>query len=183
MKTDLFSVGEPVWWAHCGQREVVHPCPVCFGKLRVTVILGNDEAISTPCDYCGKGYDGPQGIEREYEWVASPELVTVCGVSTEQDGSKTVARYKSAGYILDQEDVFSTREEAVARCVERAAEHKADEDKRRTHMKEHSHKSFSWHVGYHRRQIKEAKRQLEWHEARAIACAGLARTPLATALI
>lgn len=176
----IFPIGSTAWWAHCGQREVTRSCPVCFGKLRVTVILGNEEAISTPCDYCGKGYEGPTGTEKEYEWVASPELFFINSVRTESDGGKTSASYMDArGYSVDDVDLFATRAEAEARCAVRIAENAEEERQRREWRKEQAHKSFSWHVGYHRREAKKLSEKIKWHEARAIACAERAKTPIA----
>lgn len=174
-----FPVGSTAWWAHCGQREVTRPCPICFGKRRVTVILGNDEMISTPCDYCRKGFDGPTGTETEFEWVASPELFFINSVQTECDDSKTSARYRDArGYCVDDADLFATRAEAEARCDVRIAENAEHERQRRECRKEHAKKSFSWHVGYHRKEVLRATRDLAWHSARVVACAARAKTPI-----
>lgn len=173
------KVGDTVWFAQCGTREVIRPCPVCFGKLAVTVILGNDEHIATPCDYCGKGYGGPTGVEREYEWIAKPTQITITGVTTEDRGNGPECSYRfHEGYCADQGELFDTKEEAEARCAVKAAEHAEDERKRREWRKESAHKSFSWHVGYHRKEVREAKRRLAWHEARVIACTARAKTPV-----
>ena len=177
----LFKVGDTAWWAQNGTVEKTNPCPVCFGKLAVTVILGNGESIQTPCDYCGRGYEGPKGGEKECAWESRPVLFTITGIETQNDGVKQTARYHApAGYVIDDEDVFATEEEAAAKCKRNADEHNEQERQRREVIKEQAHKSFSWHVGYHRRCIKDLKRQLEWHEARAIACASRAKTPLPT---
>lgn len=175
----IFKVGERIWYAHCGTREVETPCPVCFGKMAVVVILGNDEEIKTPCDYCGKGYEGPRGVVKEFNWQASPEERAIVRVSLEDQGEIKRASYHFAGgYYCEDVDAFATKEEAEARCQERIAEHDAHETQRREALKEQAHRSFSWHVGYHRNCIKEAKRTLAWHEARAIACAQRAKTPI-----
>ena len=175
----IFKSGDSVWLANCGVREVTGPCPVCFGKRSVVVILGNDEQVQTPCDYCGKGWDGPRGVEIVHEWIAEPMLVTVAGVRTDADGEKQSVDYRFYNnYIGREDDVFTTKEEAQVRCSEKANEHAEEERRRRECLKENATKSFSWHVGYHRRCIKQAERNLEWHRSRVIACAKLARTPI-----
>lgn len=175
----IFPIGATVWIANCGIREVTHSCPVCFGKRVVRLELGNGELISTPCEYCGKGYEGPTGIEKQCEWVAKVEAHTITGVRTEQSGETTKASYTfGSQYIADDCDVFATREEAEARCVVRVAENAESERRRRESMKEYAHKNFAWHVGYHRKEAANHKRQAEYHEARAVACKNLAKTPV-----
>jgi len=66
----MFKIGDVVYFASAGQRQVDIPCPVCFGKREVTLILGNGDSVELPCDYCGKGYDGPRGYVLEYEYAA-----------------------------------------------------------------------------------------------------------------
>lgn len=177
--TTILKIGDVAWWANCGTKEVETPCPVCFGKRSVTVILGNDEHVQTPCEFCGKGYYGPRGVIDEWEWRAEPRQVTIKGVQTEQTASGMTAQYTFLeNYIADDKDLFATEAEALARCAERIAEHKAEETRRREHMKEYDHRNYSWHVGYHRKEAKEAARRLEWHNARAIACKALAQTPV-----
>lgn len=179
MSAALLRVGDTAWWAKNGIREVTRPCPVCFGKRVVRLELGNGELITTPCEYCGKGLEGPRGIEVECEWIASVEVVTVARVVIEQDGEKQSARYHTAGgYYIEDVDLFATKEEAEARVAVRIAEHTEDERKRRESLKEYAHKNFAWHVGYHRREAKRAKHQMEYHEARAVACKESAKTPV-----
>ncbi len=173
----IYPVGAVVWWARCGVREVTRPCPVCFGKLTVTLILGNGEHVGTPCDYCGKGYMGPQGTETEHEWIASAEQATIHGVRTEQSGDKVSANYTTAaGFCFDDTEAFETKEEAEAKCAEKIEEHARENNRAATHRKEYNHKNYAWHVGYHRREAKRARDSLAWHEARAIVCKDLSRT-------
>jgi hypothetical protein len=171
-----FQINEIVWHASCGTKEVRHDCPVCFGKLRVTLELGNGERIETLCDYCGKGFEGPRGYVREYEWVAdsTPFVVTGKDVS-ERDGKREVT-YRGANNFAYAADVFETKVEADARCAENIAKHEEDERKRLEWSKENNKKNYSWHVGYHMREAKKARASLEWHEARAVHCKARAKT-------
>ena len=173
------SVNDSVWYACCRRGETQKQCPVCFGKLFVTVILGNDEQIRTPCDYCGKGYDGPQGVVTEFEWSAKPMFCMITSVETRSDGGKVAVRYGLTEAGSAEDDlIFDTRDEAAVRCEEETAKFNEMERKRRDHSKENAAKTFSWHVGYHRRAVARAKHDLEWHSARAVSCAALAKTPI-----
>jgi hypothetical protein len=66
---------------------------------------------------------------------------------------------------------FATRDEALAAALALAREQNEEERGRQTWRKEHNHKSYAWHVGYHRREAEEHRRQAARHEARAVECA------------
>ena len=61
-----YNVGDIVFYASNDSREERIPCPVCFGKLQVIVILGNGTEVLVDCGYCGKGYEGPKGYVTKY---------------------------------------------------------------------------------------------------------------------
>lgn len=167
----LYNIGEVVWVARCGQIQVQKPCPVCFGRRSVTLILGNEEHVVLPCEYCGLGsLNGPRGYEMVYEYHADPQTAVITGRSVEEgpDGSKV--RYSSAPYGLYPEDIFDNEPECRARCEVKRAEHEAEQGQRNFWGKEKAHKSFAWHLGYHRREAKEAQRKLEYHTRMAGFC-------------
>jgi hypothetical protein len=176
MLKDL-KINDTAWWAKCGTKDVKIPCPVCYGKLKVTVILGNDEWFETPCDYCGsKTWEGAKGYVIEYQWVAEPEVFVVAGISSECGGEGCKVQYKTHhGYLIDAEELFESKEAAQVRCDERIAEHDAEEKARLAWGKENSKKSYSWHVGYYKREIKEAERKIEYAKARLIPCQAKAK--------
>jgi hypothetical protein len=172
------TVGDRAWWANCGTREITEPCPVCFGKRKVLLILGNGEQIETPCDYCGKGLEGPRGVVTEFGWVAEPKIIIVGSVRSEETEGKTKHTYIFlGGYCADSEDLFDTEDEARARCAVRSEEQAEIEKKRKWHMKDQNLRSYSWHVGYHLRCARRAKSELEYHSAKAIICKAKAKEP------
>lgn len=163
-----FSLGQEVWFAHCGVRQVVHPCPVCCGKLKVAVILGDDTRVEVPCEYCGGGYEGPHGSVTGYEYVAKPELVRITRV--DENIAPAERRYFSAHFVLDGL-IFRTEDEARAKCEEIAAEHVQDMAKKFSwSRKSEQVKSYSWKAGYHLQEAKRMREQAEWHEKAARIC-------------
>lgn len=161
-----YNINDTVWIAQCGQKEVRHYCPVCYGQLFVTLILGNGDEIRTPCDYCGKGYEGPKGYVLEYEWVAEARQVTISNKTKREIDGKT--EYDFSSYDAYFHEAYDTKEEAEAKTLENIKNHKEDERKNIEWRKSHNHKTYSWHVGYSLKEIKEAKRKLDWHNARVI---------------
>jgi len=172
--SDGFKVGDVVWRAACGTEQVRQTCPVCFGKLFVTVILGDDSAVDTPCEYCGKGYDGQKGWVTEWEYVARPAVDTISEVRRTTDESGEHYGYRlSSGHVVPV--VFATIEEAQEAADQARYTHEAEQARRRKEGKEHSARSFSWRVGYHQREVKEATRKLAYHSARVQPCKDMAR--------
>lgn len=161
-----YNIGDKVWIAQCGQKQVRHDCPVCYGQLFVTLILGNGDEIRTPCDYCGKGYEGPKGYVLEYEWVAETRQVTIMSKTKKETNGKT--EYDFHSYDAYFHEAYDTKEEAEAKTLENIKEHEEDERKRIEWRKSHNHKTYSWHVGYSKKEIKEAQRKLDWHSKRVI---------------
>lgn len=179
-----YNVGDVVWWATYERHAIREDCPVCFAKRRVQVILGNDEIIEVDCDYCGKGWERARGfIEEIYDYESKVRQTTVDKKEVTEGSEGRECRYQThhmgGNYTLDAEDIFDTKEEADARLVEKIAKANAEEAKRIASHKEHSNKSYGWHVGYHRNRATRARKDLEYHEAKASAMKKLAKpTPL-----
>ena len=166
-----FSIGDAAWIADCGRHEVNKPCPVCFGKKRVTVIFGDDTEVSLECDYCKQGFDGPFGYITEYEWLANVRSVTIQKVTEEITASGTVYEYGFAGsYSMKGETVFETKDEALALAEKQAEEHNRELGKKASSAKYKQSRSYSWNAGYHRSEIKREQRSIEYHERCAAIC-------------
>jgi hypothetical protein len=163
-----FNVGDPIWFANCGTREIQISCPVCFGKKAVRVELGDGSLVTTDCQMCGLGFEPPRGFVTQWEWIAEPKREVIERKSVEENRGERAIQYQSR--TCYSREAFSSKEEAMARCLELAAEHAAEEKERLEWSKEKAHKSYSWHVGYHRREAKELRRRAEFHDARAVAC-------------
>lgn len=166
----IFNIGEVVWIARYGRREFQDPCPVCFGKLSVTVILGNGELVETPCSYCGLGWDGPRGWTSEYRIEPSVKSVIITGREI-QEGESTEVTYRgSGGHCYLQEIVFETEAEAFVKSEELCTKEIKDSEIRSEYIKKDKIKSFAWNVGYHLREAKRIREQIAYHERMAILC-------------
>lgn len=177
-KMTEFNVGDTIWWATCGTNQVEKPCPICFGKCVVTLILGNDEHVQTPCDFCGKGFEGARGYINEYEWSSAVKSVQITAKQVNERNGLREVEYRYDNYILRPDITFRTKEEAEIRVLELIAKHEEEDRIRLECQKEHGKKSYTWNVGYHKRCAKEARRQLEYHEKKAITMNRLSRNPV-----
>ena len=166
-----FNIGDVAYVARHGNMRVKEPCPVCFGKLAVIVVLGNGDNVETPCDYCGKGYDGPKGYVMEYVEQGDVVVHVVSGRECSEDTQGEHWRYRTAeGYCFDEDAAFTSREEAEAKAAELAAEHKRECETRASYLKHANYRSYSWNVGYHMSEAKRRRKQIEYHEHKAKLC-------------
>lgn len=165
-----YSIGDTVWLAKCQHEQIKVQCPTCFGKLKVTLILGNGEHVILPCEGCEIGYDGPKGYVTEYDYVVEPEFVHISGIEIQVNADGEKARYRNGPYVYDETDLFSTKEEAFFRGKEQKRQLDEIQRKRADWLKKDVHKNFSWNANYHMRQAKEHLRQAEYHKEKAQLC-------------
>jgi len=146
MNMPKYSIGDTVWLAKCRHEQVQVQCPTCFGKLKVTLILGNGDHVVLPCRGCEKGYDGPMGYVIEYDYVVEPELVHISGIEIQVNADGENARYRNGPYVYDEAYLFSTREEAVVRGEDLKRRLDEEQRKRTDYLKKDVRKNFSWNA-------------------------------------
>lgn len=165
-----YKIGDKVWCAVSNTVQKSLPCPECFGKRQLTVILGDDSKIPIPCESCswseqsGWGYNEPypHGYIRYYEHQERAEEVIINRV--EITGDKTDYGY-SGNYRMDADRVFATKEEAEAKSRELCFEH-TEAEIAKIKNKEKPTRTWAWNLHYHRDCIKRAERDLEYHKAK-----------------
>jgi hypothetical protein len=172
-----YKVGDRPWYARFARYDNVRvPCPVCYGKREVRLILGNDDEVTLPCDYCGKGYNAPTGRVEEYQWTAEAQQVTITTVDITETPFGVDRRYHwYDGYWADAEDLFDTEDEANARAQEKAEAARLEEETRAEYIKKDVKKTFGWNAGYHLREAKKHREQIAYHERKAVLCKARAK--------
>lgn len=160
-----YEIGQSVWLATFETREAWEVCPDCAGTGRIRFLYPDDTVAAIPCEGCSRGYDAPNGRVRYYAARPKAEFCTITGV--EINGSKTEWR-TSSSYRVEEDRLFDTEETAQAKANEIAADYEA-EQKGRALGKEKPTKSWSWHVHYHRRAIRDAQKQIAYHSAKLTA--------------
>jgi len=166
-----YQIGDKVWVAYCGNSLVKTPCPVCFGELVVTLILGNKDTVELPCDYCGKGYNAPVGYTQEYEYTANPVLETILGMKINITTTGEEIEYQTAfGRIIYPDIIFESHEEALKKCQNIKSELETENNKRVEYIKYNTKKTFSWNAGYHLSCAKKCRKDAEYHDKKALLC-------------
>jgi hypothetical protein len=130
------------------------------------VILAGISKFTIACTCCERGYEGSPGCIQTYEYTAetSPEVIN--GIRSQLRDGVLFNEYTFPAYgSAKEEELFSDREEAKVKADEIKLEHEAEEIKR-LRYKEKQAKTWAWNVSYHRRAIKEAQRQIEYHTSK-----------------
>jgi len=178
MKQNLskYQVGDRVWHARCDWVPVKKLCPVCYGKLKVTLILGNEDSVTMPCDYCRVGFSTPTGQIEEHEYVFEPKLVTITAVELLVTETETQVEYLGGCYVYKEDTLFRDKAEATVK----GEKLKADLDKKQgteaASIKIKRHEKYSWNAGYHLQLAKRDRESAERHEQMAVLCKAKART-------
>ncbi len=159
MTTPKFNIGDKVWVAVAGNHNQIWTiCPDCLGKMFLTVIVGNGSQITIDCECCKRGYEGCKGKIQEYQFQSSARQITVENI----EFSNGQFRYN----YNDEVDVFATEPEATKRAESLRSKHELEESERLKWHKENAHKTWAWNATYHRRSLKEALRNVEYHTAK-----------------
>lgn len=168
---ECYKVGDQPWAAiyrHHNEKRV--PCPVCYGKLEVTLVLGNGDEIITPCGYCAPGYEKPRGWVTEYAPYAAAERVRITGVEIRETVAGATREYRSGSFIYHPEDLFDTEDEATARATDKAEAERVRLETQAEFIKADTNKNYAWNVGYHLRQATNYRKRIAYHERMAALC-------------
>jgi len=158
----VYNIGDKVWYANRDSTQERVTCPECFGKKYLTVILGNDSRVTIDCAGCAAGYNPPRGYVTYYKQFVNVSQVVIDKVEVSCEYVKYgFNKTECCCYIGKDTDVFSTKEEAEIRATE-LAEQWNREQLEKIHRKEKNNRTWAWHVLYHRNQIRDAEKTIEY---------------------
>jgi hypothetical protein len=165
-----FEVGQQIWIGDFSPLAPCHEtCPDCGGTGRLRVTFHDETQVSIACQNCAAGYDPPTGFVIVYRNSATARLATICGFENALGKTRWHVDGHDSGYrLVDDSDAFDTEDEAIAFAKRRAAEWE-EEQRARIFKKEKDTRSWAWNASYHRRQIKEAEKNVAYHTAKLTA--------------
>lgn len=168
-----YEIGQYVFLASfCSHASEYVTCPDCGGTGRIRVTFHDETTVSIPCANCSKGYEEPTGRIHVYCRKGKAKKARISGVNISGGKVEYRAEYHSfdddgrmyEGYdLIDEDKIFFTEVEAQSRADIMAAEYDAEE-RERIFKKEKDQRSWAWNASYHRKEIKEAERRLEYHK-------------------
>lgn len=162
MAAPKYNIGDEVWWASFESEPGYVTCPECGGTGQITCLLFDDTRVSVDCAGCTRGYLGPQGRLQVY---ARKPRAKLCTINRMEIDAGKIEYGITDSYCVDETDLFPSEAEALVRAEEKAANAEAEE-LARIARKEKDTRSWSWHVHYHRRSIREAERQIAYHTSK-----------------
>lgn len=151
-----FGLGDTIYLAHRVWTDRYEQCPDCCGKLYLTVILGDDSQVTIPCTTCSRGFDGPTGQVRVYEYAPSVSQ----GRVTRLEISETKIIYWCDCQRFDEDRSFRTREEAMQHAVVLTQEQEKDQAETLKKKKQPQH-NWARDVTYYKREMKRAKEKFD----------------------
>lgn len=156
------TIGKTVFWVESYTRYgKAIPCPMCFGKQFVTIILGDGSSTQSECGMCSHGLDRATGQAKVWEPTAFIKSGVVTGMST-RDGIKYEIGYQS----ISASQCFETEEEAKPELEKQLKEVKECAEHWYKDNFIQCKKTQLWSAGYHRGCIESAERNIAWHKAR-----------------
>ena len=156
-----FEIGRTYYLPNHQPEKIQVPCPVCYGKKRVEIILGNDERVSVECDGCGLGFDGPRGFVHDYSYSPQVTPFTIAAVASMHGDDWYVI--STDGKQANWKCLKESESEALQECVERAREMVDENMRRSATSNKRKLKSKTWSVRYHEGIIKDIERKIAWH--------------------
>ena len=157
-----FEFGQVVYVVEGSAHGTVDvPCPICFGKLFVKLILGNGEEQPIECEACGKGCNGPQGVITAWKPWSHVHAATVTGLN--HDGGRwrvSVSGHHSSEHIFADEETAEVFRQSYHQELEEHARRMQEQNMMR-HKKQHS-----WSARYHREHIARLQQEMSYHEGK-----------------
>lgn len=155
-----FNVGDKVWWAKYERLPVKNVCPICDGKLRVTIILGNGDHIETDCTFCERGCQKYGWVEN-WEFVSAVEQVPITRKEVNEGESGRQVEYRYNNWCLDHTNTHETKEGAELLLETKIAKQQQEDLQRLEYGKNANTRKYSWLVGYYQRQKRDAEKTIQ----------------------
>ena len=155
-----FNVGDEVFFVNYAKEHVKKECPICFGKMRVALVLGNGDIVETDCNFCERGFVR-YGYVEEYEYVSKITKVRIDKKEIYENEFGKVVEYRYGCYVLDHSNISAIEDEAKVLLASKIEKVKKEDLERLEYDKKQNIRKYSWHVGYYRRMKREAQEKID----------------------
>lgn len=165
MNKPKFQYGDCIYAAASEQTEKWIPCPLCEGKRFVNIVF-NGVSHDIECPECERGYLGSTGTKQTWEYAVAvregPVSKVEKGIWEPYEFEYGISAGYGSSWVIKESNAFSTKEEALSRSSELAAEHEAEQLKN-LGAKESPNKSWAWNINYYKDRIKQAHKDIEYY--------------------
>ena len=167
-----FNIGDLVFKSAYDRVETRIACPDCGGTRHVKVVLHDNTEIIIECGGCDPGgYEPSTGTIKQWKFACIAIPRTVTGVCMKSDNvSYELDNFGGSYFTATEGQIFATKEEAMADAEIKRAGQELEENKLFL-AKTKSEHTWKWNMAYHRKCIKDAERELEYHRSKVQVCA------------
>ena len=178
MDKPKYELGDVVYVGEWKAYERSETCPDCGGTCSIKVTLFDGTEYIIPCEGCKQGWEGPYGYVTRHAYRATTFEAIVQGIElgcwSDNKGQWTYQVGTESDYAcrshIKENEIFTTEPEALNFAFAKGRQLEID-SAARVFLKEKPEHTWAWNVTYHRREIKRAERDLEYHSK----CLGIAR--------
>jgi len=154
------KIGDQVWVSRFFATSGVYvTCPDCGGTGRIRVILHDETMHSIECGNCSRGYEPPTGEVLVYTNNIEAKNVTIVEVKQSLEGIEYITNDR---HVHCEHDLFDCESDALLHG-QKEQDKWIEEQKRRIFEKEKDTKTWAWNVSYHKKCIKDAQKNLDYH--------------------
>lgn len=156
-----FIVGQVFWRVNRTPVQITETCDLCKGSKTLMVLDASDESYIVECEACKSGYES---TGRVTEWQNKPavEVFVIGEVTAYRDGEWTI-RASNCDSVMDFKYLHATFDEAWAEAERQCEALRESNWGQRKRRRENALQRAASSVAYHRRQIGELSRKLQWH--------------------
>lgn len=130
------------------------------------VIDGFKKAWEVQCEACGKGYEGPQGVEAHWEVSTGASKVTITGLDR-MDGDHVIVQVAGINRrTYEFSELYKTEAEALAESERYQAEFREQNTRSAEARNTHRRAETAWTVRYHNQCIKDYETKIAWHRSK-----------------
>jgi len=159
-----FNIGDTYYFPQYRPSQVTAPCPTCYGKLKVTVVLGNGESVLVDCETCGRGYEGPTGYVTDHSYAPVVTTFVIKHIHSMYEGEWVVVSWQG------ERATFTDLRRTYALAWEAATERAQAAEERNMLQSQSQSKSqrenLCWTIAYHEKCIKTIEKTLAWHRSK-----------------
>jgi hypothetical protein len=160
-----FNIGDKVYTPIAASTGILIDCPECFGRGKLTCILGDGSKVEFDCGCCDKkDMVNPSGKIRIYKYHASVETVMISGIELTNKTVKYRTGSSCCYRTFNEEDLYLDQNEALAMAEIKVAEHEVEQEQKILMKKDIARQSWAFNVSYHRRNIRDLEQKLEYHK-------------------
>lgn len=157
-----YNIGDVVYYPRFEATTDYVVCPDCGGTKTIKCVLYDCSEHNIDCQGCGRGYEHATGRIEVHTRKPIAYRGEINGIETLMEDGKTVTYYNLDGaYHLQEHELFGSELPAKSAATKLAEKYDAEE-RARVFARARDDRSWSWHVTYYRKEIRDAEKRIAY---------------------